>query len=86
MENDIKTLAENEIAYSQKTIKKFPMLKFSRGPLLWMYVSNGTPKKGCIDFPLLSEVFHNPLVSLAGLRLASVLLQGTWLVLWQQKK
>ena len=33
------------------------MLKFSRGPLLWMYVSNGTPKKGCTDFLLLSEVF-----------------------------
>ena len=35
-----------------------------------MYVSNGTPKKGCTDFPLPSEVFHNPLVSLARLRLA----------------
>ena len=30
----------------------------------------GLPKKGCTDFPLLSEVFHNPLVSLARLRLA----------------
>ena len=35
-----------------------------------MYVSSGTPKKGCTDFPLLSEVLHNPFVSLAGLRLA----------------
>ena len=85
MENDNKNLAYFQ--HIKKIHKKVSNVKvFKVDPYFGCTFQVGLPKKGCTDFPLLSEVFHNPLVSLARLRLAFSPLQGSWLVLRQQKE